>query len=155
MIVHEQRHTYDAARDPVATMTLTVECAPTQVQAVRELLIGTLAGQSLYSVDISDHTVAVPESVAPQPTVAVTDTAAPVDEVAAAPSAGNQEPTGEEHGEQAVLAEHLDTEAAVDGEGSPAEESGAEAPGPLAGEDSGVAWTAGSGAEAGPLAGSA
>lgn len=58
--VFEDRSTYDAKVDSVATLTLTVECHPGQVASISQFLVGVSAKAGVYGVAI-DHVVAVPE----------------------------------------------------------------------------------------------
>lgn len=60
MVVFEDRSTYAAGKDSVATVTLTVECSPGQVAAVTGFLIGASTKAGVYSVAV-DHVVAIPE----------------------------------------------------------------------------------------------
>lgn len=60
--VFEDRSSYVERLDPVATLTLTVECNPGEVANLSNFLVGVSAKGGVYSVAI-DHVVAEPAKV--------------------------------------------------------------------------------------------
>jgi hypothetical protein len=126
VIVFEERSTYDQTKDSVATVTLTVECAPGQVAELSQFLVGVSAKAGVYSVAM-DHVVAIPEQVGD----------------------AHGEPTLQpEHIEPEAAVEREGSQPQEGGEvGLELHASG--------GENGVVAWPAGEGATEGPQSGSA
>ena len=104
--VYENAAIYDAARDPVATIALAVECHPKQVASLTEFLLGVREKAGVYGVSIVTEPARSPEPVVEQASSAeeapTTDQPAgeahaePVQhEAGGEPQAGDQGPGGE------------------------------------------------------------
>ena len=96
--VYENAAIYDAARDPVATIALAVECHPKQVAALTEFLLGVRAKAGVYGVSVDQLGLKSPTVVAepakPEPEGEAH--AEPVQhEAGGEPQAGDQGPGGE------------------------------------------------------------